>query len=71
MTLLSIYLAFGILNAAVAYDQKILMLATHGWSLEAAVEAVLFVVLWPVQLAYWIGTKIWQAMDWCQAWIWR
>ena len=70
MTALTLYLAFGILNAVIAYDQKILMLATHGWSFEAVIEALLFVVLWWLQFCYWLGMKIWAAMDWCQAWIW-
>ena len=69
--MLLILLAIGVLNAAVAYDQEILMLATHGWSVEGGVEALFFILLWPVQLAYWIAVKIWRAMDWCQAWIWR
>jgi hypothetical protein len=71
VTLILIILAIGVLNAAVAYDQEILILATHGWSFEAVIEALGYVILWPVQLAFWIGVKIWQAMDWCQAWIWR
>lgn len=70
MTVIMVYLAIGILNTVVAYDQKILMLATHGWSVEGVVEAVFFVLFWYFQFLYWLCMKIWAGMDWCQAKIW-
>jgi hypothetical protein len=66
MTLLALYLAAGILNAAVAFDQNILMLSMPGWrrSLDAWVEAVLYVLLWPLQLAWKILVGINVASSW-------
>lgn len=61
MISLLIFLLIGAINAVVAYDQDILMLATHGWSVEAVVEAILYVLLWPAQLVFWVCVKIWQA----------
>lgn len=70
MTALTLYLAFGILNAVIAYDQKILMLATHGWSTEAVIEALGYVVLWIFQLMWWGAAKLGQLQGWILAKIW-
>ena len=69
--LIPLWIAAGLINAVIAYDQKILMLANGYDDIDAWAEAVFYVILWPVQVAFWISVKIWQAMDWCQAWIWR
>lgn len=66
MTLFTIYVAFGILNATVAYDQDILMISMPRWrrSVGAWVEAVLYVFLWPLQVAYWVYTRLVNAGYW-------
>ncbi len=70
MISLLIILLIGVLNAAVAYDQEILMLRNYPREIESWIEALLFIVLWPLQLVWWIGMKVWSMMDWCQAKIW-
>lgn len=53
MVTLLIYLGFGILNATDSYNKGILMLATpEHRGLEAWAEAVLYVLLWPLQVLY-------------------
>lgn len=68
--LIPLWIAAGLLNAVIAYDQKILMLATHGSSIDAWAEAVLWVLLWPIQLAFWICVKIGAAADWVGTRFW-
>lgn len=68
MTTLSLYLAFGILNAVVAFDQGILMISMRQWrrSLEAWIEVVCYVLLWPLQAAYWVYAKTVNVMYWIE-----
>jgi hypothetical protein len=69
---LLIYFLIGVLNAVVSYAQGILMISMkgHRWTVEAWVEAILYVVLWFVQFSYWVAMKIRAANDWCLAKIW-
>lgn len=60
MTLFTLYVAAGILNVVVSFDQGILMVSMPRWrrTLEAWVEAGLYLLLWPLQLGYWVLTKV-------------
>lgn len=51
LLIVCMYVVIGMINAIKAFDDDILMIRHHA-TVEAVVEALLYVLLWPVQVAW-------------------
>lgn len=69
--LLIFYLAVGVVNAVVAWNQGLLMIDELENRFEGIFEVVLYVLLWPLQVLFFVGCRVVWAVSWAVEKFWE
>lgn len=68
---LLVWLVVGICNVLLAlFERKLLWVISSGEMVEGLIEVLFYLLLWPVQLAFWVFMRSVAAGDWISWKVW-